>query len=138
MDKFDHVLGKSFEFEKNGTKFTFRYRRTPNAFRAEILTDNKAVSSSYAMYIKNGKAEIRRVYTDERYRGLGLASITINAILEDFGKELEFHLTPGPNRSSYINDENMEEWRGVLVEYYKRFGFIRTSDKSWGMVRRIE
>jgi hypothetical protein len=105
MDKFSRVLDKTYVFEKSGEMFIFRYRRTPNAFRAEILVNNKAVSSAYAMYLRNGRAEIRRVYTTEPYRGLGLASIAINAILEDFGKDLEFHLTPGPNRSSYINKE---------------------------------
>jgi GNAT superfamily N-acetyltransferase len=116
-----------------------RVRKTLQAYRCEIIdeTTGKVVSSAYAMYFKGNKVELRSVYTLESYRGRGLSTQVINKLLELFGKEFEFHLTPSPNRIKDLTPENKEEYRQKLIKFYERFGFKRVSDKNFRMVRKV-
>jgi len=136
MDQFNYLEFLIKKFTIDDKPFTCRYRRTPNAFRIEILYDDKVVSSAYMMYLNKGKAELRRVYTIPKFRGIGLANEMLTTLFRDIGKGVEFFLTPSPNRIEGLTQETMEHYREKLMKFYAQYGFVRKSETNFCMIRK--
>jgi GNAT superfamily N-acetyltransferase len=90
---------------------------------------NKVVSVAYLMSIKENEsgiqAEVRRVHTDKKYRGKGLAGIVFREMINNFG-DLYLYLYASPNRIDDLTDENREGYREKLFKFYGKYGFKRT------------
>lgn len=88
-------------------------------------------SNRYSMYMRSGSLlELRRIYVDSEYRGQGVATALLNAIINVYGNS-DIVLLVLPLASNGLNSKE-------LKEFYGKFGFVRTNEFQETMIRRAD
>lgn len=132
LDLFDDGRLKTYNIDSN---FSISILRTKGSFKVVVIerTTNKVVGRVYLQEIKptadGYKAELRRLYVNEEYRGRKLGEILLTTIMNTF-PEIDLYGYPSPNRNKLMDDSNKEEYRERLLKFYDRLGLKKASDKS--------
>jgi len=140
LDLFTDDRLKSYNINDD---FSLSIERTKGSFKVIIKDknlNNKVIGRVYVQEIKpNGKngykAELRRLYVNDEYRGNKFGEILLRTALDSF-PEIDLYGYPSPNRNKDMNDDNLEDYRKRLIKFYDRLGLKKVSDKS-NKVERI-
>jgi len=90
-----------------------------------------SISNRYSAYMRSGTLlELRRIYVDSGYRGQGIATALLNAIVNAYGNN-DIVLLVLPLASNGLNSKQ-------LKEFYGRFGFVRTKEFQETMFRKAD
>jgi len=141
LDRFNYLLNETTHFSIKGRMFFHRFRRTPNAFKSEIvdISTGKVVASGYVFDLveKGGElyGRMGRLYVKELYRGLKLGSMAFDARVSSFGPNVNLYLSAHPNRTASLNESNFEGYRDILFTMYGKRGFIKV-DGTKATMRR--
>jgi hypothetical protein len=139
LDLFNNRI-QSYDLDN---KFKLSIERTKSSFKVIIVdkTNNKTVSRIYIQDIRkvNGKfiAEIRRLHVNDEYRGLGFGDKVLSVALNTFS-DIELYGYASPNRNKDMKDEEREDYRQRLFNFYSKHNLNRVSDKSFKVVRKVE
>ena len=111
-----HKLRIMIKIETNSTKCYYHV----NAYNDCVRVGKLGVE-----YQGDKKAYITYVVTNVNYTGKGIATMMLNKAIEDFkGYELSLIVKPMPRDGEEIKYRTTKG----LIEFYKKFGFERTSD----------
>jgi len=138
LDLFDDRV-KSYDLDD---KFKLSIERTPSSFKIIIIdkSTEKTVGRIYVQDIRNrnGKftAELRKLHVSDDYRGLGLGDKLLGTAIDTFS-DIELYGYASPNRNKEMKDEDKEEYRQRLFNFYDRHGLKRDSDKNFKIIRKL-
>lgn len=124
-------------------RFKLSIERTKGSFKVIIVdkSNNKTVSRIYVQDIRKigdkFTAEIRRLYVNDEYRGKGFGEKVLSVMLNTFS-DVELYGYASPNRNKEMKEEEREDYRQRLFNFYSRMGLERTSDKSFKVMRKIK
>ena len=139
LDLFDDRI-KSYDLDN---KFKLSIMRTKNSFKVIIIdkTNNKTAGRIYIQDMRNrdGKftAEMRRLYINDEFRGLGLGNKLLGIVIDTFS-DIELYGYVSPNRNKDMKDSEKENYRQRLFDFYNKHGLKRVSDKNFKVVRHIK
>ncbi len=139
LDLFDDKI-KSYDLDD---KFKLSVDRTKSSFKVIIVdkVNNKTIGRIYIQDIRNreGKftAELRRLYINDEYRGLGLGDKLLSTAIDTFS-DIELYGYASPNRNKGMKDNEKEGYRKRLFNFYDRHGLKRVSDKNFKIVRHLK
>lgn len=113
--------------------YELQVQRTKGSYKIVIIDNNKIIARLYLQDIKKKGdkfyAEVRRVHVNDEYRDKGLGSKLMQSVIDIFG-DFNLYLYPSPNRIKNLNNQNKEEYRNRLVNFYGKYGFKKVGDSN--------
>jgi len=79
-------------------------------------------------------AEIRNLHVEENFRNKHLGSKLMKTAIDVFG-DLNLFIYPNPNRIKDLNENNVDDYRESLINFYNKYGFKKIKETGFGMKR---